>query len=237
MNFREMIKKYMNTSEKDTNVAQNKQNSTPNDQSTEPAPARGCTKDYIVVGFKCYNLDILSDIQKIPARTGSNAYYVLQRTATKHKKSGNLPLAIACLRKSNELSDYLQAKDPRRHAPLLQKDYIRLVKYIELLGDHALAEQELSNLYNKHPEFADKRFSNLVGIRSCLARAREHKTDFVLISTNKKCPICSKYNQKVYSISGKSKKYPALPAEIKRQGGLCPNCIIGMNPYYESINN
>ena len=237
MNFREIIKKYMNMLAKEMNIAPNNQIFTSNNQSAQPTPAKVYTQDYIVVGFKRYNLNILSDIQMIPPHTDSNAYYVLQRTATKHKKAGNLPLAIACLRKSNELSDYMQTKDPRRQAPLLQKEYLRLVTYIELSGDHALAELELSNLYARHPEFADKRFSNLVGIHSCLAKAREHKTDFVLISTNNKCPICSKYNQKIYSISGKSKKYPALPTDIKRQGGLCPNCNVGMIPYYDGINS
>ena len=108
---------------------------------------------------KNYDMDSLDGINSIPVpaknyNTGDPTkdciYYVLQRKATEHKKNGRMDLAIACLRKSNELSDY----EPR--PLLLEKEYLRLIKYISQTGDFALAEQEEQKIYERHPEFKDR---------------------------------------------------------------------------------
>lgn len=186
-----------------------------------------------------YDMDTLEGINAIPVpaknyNTGNDLqdciYYVLQRKATEHKKAGRMDCAIACLRKSNELSDY-------EDRPLLtQKEYLRLVKYIELSGNLALAQEELNRIYHKHPEFLDRRISNLIRIKSALKHNKERKNDLLLITTNCKCPICSQYDHKIYSISGKSRKYPKLPSEIKSKGGFCPDCFIGISSFFEDIN-
>ena len=41
----------------------------------------------------------------------------------------------------------------------------------------------------------------------------------------------------MYSISGKSKKYPKLPSVISREGGACPNCSVSVNTYFDGIIN
>ena len=79
--------------------------------------------------------------------------------------------AIACLRKSNALSDY------EKRPLLTSKEYLRLVKYIESTGDMELAKKELENIYQKHPEFSDKRFSNLLRIKESLAKNKKYKND------------------------------------------------------------
>ncbi len=183
-----------------------------------------------------YDMDTLEGINAIPVpardyNTGNPAkdciYYLLQRKATEHKKNGNMELAIACLRKSNALSDY------ERQPLLTQKDYFRLVKYIKLTGNTELAYIEEQKIYERHPEFKDKRLANIVRIKECIKKAKEIKSDFVLVSTNNHCPICSKYNLKIFSISGKSEKYTKLPKEIISDGGFCPNCILGLSIYFE----
>lgn len=183
-----------------------------------------------------YDMDSLEGINSIPVpaknyHTGDPTkdciYYILQKKATEHKKAGRMDLAIACLRKSNQLSDY----EPR---PLLmQKEYIRLVKYIEITGDYKLAQKELEYIFLKHPEFLDHRISNLIRIKETLSKNKKCKNDFVLISTNRHCPFCKDYNMKIFSISGKNKKYPKLPIEISKNGGFCPNCILSISSYFE----
>lgn len=187
-----------------------------------------------------YDMDTLEGINAIPVpaknyHTGTDTkdciYYLLQRKATEHKKAGRMDCAIACLKKSNELSDY-------ENRPLLtEKEYLRLIKYIELTGNHDFAEQELNEIYRKHPDFKDKRVSNLVRIKNALSECKKQNIDCVTISTNSSCPICSKYNSKVFSISGKTKKYPKLPSKISKNGGFCPNCILGIYPYFDGINS
>lgn len=186
-----------------------------------------------------YDMDTLQGINSIPVparnyNTGNDLqdciYYLLQRKATEHKKAGRMDCAIACLRKSNELSDY------EKRPLLTEKEYLRLIKYIELTDNYELAGQELDKIYHRHPEFKDKRISNLVRIKATLNQCKKWKNDCVLVSTNKHCPICSKYNLKVFSISGKSRKYPKLPHEISKLGGFCPKCYLGISSHFDGIN-
>ena len=68
-------------------------------------------------------------------------------------------LAIACLRKSNELSYH---EDP----PLLmESDYLRLVKYLRFVEVDEGAMRAEKAKYARYPEFADRRLSNLPKIR------------------------------------------------------------------------
>lgn len=185
-------------------------------------------------------MDTLDGINAIPVpaknyNTGNDTkdyiYYVLQRKATEHKRNGNLDLAIACLRKSNQLSDY------EKRPLLTQKEYLRLVKYIEYSGNKELAQVELEKIYRKHPEFLDKRISNLPRIQEALEKNKEYKNDYVMITTNSTCPICSKYNYKIFSISAKGKKYPKLPIEFEKEGGFCPNCFVGISIFLDGISS
>lgn len=181
-----------------------------------------------------YDMDSLYGIQSIPVpaqnyNTGNPTkdciYYVLQRKATEHKKNGHMDLAIACLRKSNELSDY-------ENRPLLmQKDYFRLVKYLEYDGQYTEAAHEAEKIFERHPEFLDRRIANFPRIKNALNKCKNWHVDLVLITTNNSCPICSKSNHKIYSISGKNSEYPKLPEIIKKDGGFCPNCYISIDPY------
>ena len=203
--------------------------------------ANGRRSSYTEILYKrpqdpIYDMDTLDGINRIPVPAENYHHgdwkldridYLLQRKATEHKRNGRMDLAIACLRKSNELSDY-------EERPFLgEKEYMRLYKYIKSTGDEAAAEAELAAIRQKHPEFWDKRFSNLPRIQSQLKKNAEQGEDLVFISTNSTCPICSPYNRKIFSISGRSKGYPPLPKEISRNGGFCPNCIIGITAQFQ----
>ena len=186
-----------------------------------------------------YDMDSIEGINSIPVpaknyTTGDPTkdciYYLLQRKATEHKKNGRMDLAIACLRKSNELSDY------ETKPLLLEKEYLRLVKYILQTGDISLAEKKEEYIYKRHPEFKDRRISNLSRIKECIKKNKEWKNDLVIVHTNHSCPICGKYNNKIYSISGKDRSYPKLPPEIIQIGGFCKTCHLGMTSYFEDIS-
>lgn len=185
-------------------------------KSSEPNYSYLTNKDF-------YNMNTVAGIEAIPIPAKDNTYYVLQRKATEHKKNGKMDEAIACLRKSNALSDH--AARPL----LLEKDYLRLVKYLKAAGRHDEAEITEKQIYARHPEFADKRISNKRRIHETLDKCKKYNEDLVYITTNNTCPICSKYNRKVYSISGNSRKYPALPSEFVTAGGYCKECIVGIS--------
>lgn len=84
------------------------------------------------------------------ASPANNIEYILQRKATEHKKNGRMDLAIACLRKSNEIM-------PHSNFSWKADDYLRLVKYLEHNGQHEEARLEeikimkmYDNIMQKH---------------------------------------------------------------------------------------
>lgn len=156
---------------------------------------------------------------------GVPLYYFLQRQATQYKKNDSLDLAIACLRKSNEISDTYE------HPPLLEKDYLRLPKYIKLTGNLDLAKFEEKQIYIKHPEFTNKCISNKKRINDIIEKASNFNEDFIYVSSFKSCNICGKYDGQIYSISGKSKTYKKLPSELL-SGGNCKEHIIGYSIHF-----
>lgn len=173
--------------------------------------------------IKSSNIKNINDIAKININDtidGIPSYYALQRLATSFKRNKEMDLAIACLKHSNQLSDMYD------RPPLLEKDYLRLIKFLQQSNDYETAEIEFNNICIKHPEFADKRISNLARINEQLNKAKEFKYDTVFLTTNSTCPICSKYNNQRFSIKGK--KYPKLPPEIVKNGGFDKDCIIGL---------
>ncbi len=173
--------------------------------------------------IKSSNIKNIDDIIKISIKDtidGSPSYYALQRLATTFKKNKEMNLAIACLKRSNELSDMYD------RPPLLEKDYLRLIKFLQQNNEFETAEIEFNNICNNHPEFTDKRISNLSRISEQLKKAEEWNCDTVFLKTNNTCPICSKYNHKKFSIKGS--KYPKLPSEIIKDGGFDKNCSISI---------
>ena len=161
--------------------------------------------------IKSSNIKNINDIVKININDtidGIPSYYALQRLATSFKRNKEMDLAMY------------------DRPPLLEKDYLRLIKFLQQSNDYETAEIEFNNICIKHPEFADKRISNLARINEQLNKAKEFKYDTVFLTTNSTCPICSKYNNQRFSIKGK--KYPKLPPEIVKNGGFDKDCIIGL---------
>lgn len=178
-----------------------------------------------------YDLSTIEGINSIPipkyptfggvASPTENIEYILQRKATEYKKKGQMNLAIACLRKSNELMPY-------SNFSYQAKDYLRLVKYIRLTGDNEAADREEERIRLEHPELFDFRIRNKMRVLESINKAPKYKCDLIFVTSNSTCPICKKYNRKTYSISGKSKGYPVFPKELL-EGGTCTKCHIGFS--------
>lgn len=189
-------------------------------------------------GSKTYDLDSLNGINSIPLDASSimyngystPMYYVLQRKATEHKQNGNMDLAIACLRKSNEISDTFD------RIPLLEEDYLRLVKYLEKSGDFELAESEKEKIYHNHPEFLDKSITSARLIKETVERAKQQNQDLIILSASKNCPFCQNYNKQIYSISGRNSTYFMLPDNILN-GGVCKDHVVSATIYFSNLNS
>ena len=188
-----------------------------------------------------YDMNSLEGIRAIPVpaknySTGNPTedciYYILQKKATEHKKNNRLDLAIECLRKSNELSDY-------EDRPLLtETQYKRLLKFLEKAGRSDEIPLEEEKMKKLHPDFFGLPAPNK-NLEECKKNilSWESKHDCVLVSTKSTCKFCSKFNGKIFSIWGKSKEFSILPSDIQRS--RCPecDCVIGYSVYFPDILN
>ena len=75
---------------------------------------------------------------------------------------------------------------------------------------------------------------------SILNVAKEYKKDLVIMSEHKSaCPVCQKYEGKIYSISGDDKRYPKLntiPGFNKGYNNIHPRCRHRISVYIEKYN-
>lgn len=74
-----------------------------------------------------------------------NIEYLLHRKASVHSKNGHMDLAIACLRKANEIFPY-------SNFSWTPADYLRVVSYLEKAGLQDEATQEEKIIREKFPE-------------------------------------------------------------------------------------
>jgi hypothetical protein len=165
--------------------------------------------------------------QKLDTDMLDSIEYVLQRKATEHKKNEKLDLAIACLRKSNELMPYV-------HTMYGEKEYMRLVEYLKMDRQFDEARIAEADLREKHPEIFNFDIVKLKNFNETLKRCKEFKTDLVECTTHElTCEICSKYQGRIFSTSGKDKRFPKLPDEVYKFGGFHEGCRHSFYAYFE----
>lgn len=162
--------------------------------------------------FKCdakyYKLDTLDQIESIPVPNKkfdhtcdfkNSIEYVLQRKATEYKRQGNLDLAIACLRKSNEIMPY----SPMSYA---EKDYMRLINY--------LREAKRFDEAKIESEKISKRFKNQNISKDIYKRETKTASDLSLHTFEVPrgycvCGECAKYHDRIYS-DKKDTRFPSI---------------------------
>ena len=156
----------------------------------------------------------------------NNIEYILQRKATEHKKNGRMDLAIACLRKANEIF-------PHSNFAWSEKDYMRLVEYLKAdrqFDEARKEEQKIKELFAKF----DKEWEEY---DAKINREVYGNTD--IVSTNETyfvCDECAKYTKRYFSISGNSKKYPKLPEYLLHKSEEHKYCSITLYPVLDDIS-
>ncbi len=181
-----------------------------------------------------YDFNSLEGINSIPVPcrevnggsfTGRVEYYLRGRCFAQHWDAGRTDLALACLRKANELmyiSDMIWKRD----------DFMRIVYYLRKAGkyDEADAEQKKIDAY----------FDNKNEIRDSFAErlksAKELKTDLVEItSSGVCCSECAKYRNRIYSITGKDKRFPTLPSQFEPKTFSYNHVCLSMWPFVYNV--
>lgn len=179
-----------------------------------------------------YDFSTVAGISKIPVpkkkcteepfSAAATIEAVLNKEATQHKRNGNMELAIACLRKANEIMPY-------SYYSYQEKDYLRLAEYLKQnrqFDEARECEKEIKEFFAKKPP------------RSIILGERFDDSD-LLISNDSKfvCSECAKYTRRVFSEFGRDKRYPILPEYFKQNLPEHRRCIIRLFPFMEGVNS
>ena len=187
---------------------------------------------------KLYKYDTLEHIVSIPVPAEpfklkcdftQSVEYVLQRKATEHKRNGNIDLAIACLRKSNEIMPY---------SPMLysEKDYLRLVKYLRLakrFDEARIEEEKILGYTTDVKKEIDSQIMN---------RAKESATTWgdkplVIVSREHRlCSECAKYHDRIYSVNGKDSRFPNYDLFEKYINSKTCDCHLPSFPFISGVS-
>ena len=187
---------------------------------------------------KRYDLNTVEGIEAIPVKSFKYdphdgvkyAYYdieyVLQRKATEHKKNGRMDLAIACLRKSNQIM-------PLASMAYTEKDYLRLVKYLRLDKQFEEADRVEKELLGENSQITAEAVSTRANTNMIKA-AQNSGSDLVSVVCNcYHCAMCSAYGNRVYSVNGKDKRFPKMPDYVKNNQN---HCQMSIYPFMYGLN-
>lgn len=137
--------------------------------------------------------------------------YVLRMHAGFLWNDGDYQLSMACLEKSCQLMTYSTLGWER-------KDFYRVVNYYIELGRFKKAKEwkDWIDAHTESPEdYAKDAFART--LESC----RKLGTDLIEVGDSSACcEICAKYRRRIYSLSGKSWKFPKFPDDFHFQCGL-----------------
>lgn len=152
---------------------------------------------------------------KVSEELGVTGYleYVLKMRASGYKNDGNDALCYACL----GVSTYLMANSERDWN---YEDFFRIVEWLERDGDYESADNWRQWIAENVPTPGDRvkaHFQKALNVCELL------ETDLIeLLWEYGQCGTVSKYQGRVYSISGKDKRFPLLPDFIKQNGAVVP---------------
>lgn len=186
-----------------------------------------------------YDLSTIAAISQIPEQKdlphppGDSAtgeiYYYLRYKAHVYEHSGEIALAIACMRKSISL---MRVKYGEWYG---YNESQSLVYLLARNGYTEEAKAEQENLDAHYTSSMDR--MRLTNFNSVLKTANEIGTDLLFMHVlGSTCPECAKYHGRVYSISGTSKIFPPLPEIVKKIGAIHPGCHHSFSPYTQNVS-
>lgn len=117
-----------------------------------------------------------------------------------------------------------------------RRDYMMLIERLWKNGLIAEADQ-LENKMNNEVIVFDRCKVYTKKLKETLNTAKELKTDLVVPSHHSDtCKECSILQDRVYSISGKSRKYPTLPKQVFEYGNFHKGCRHSFFAFHENIS-
>lgn len=179
------------------------------------------------------SIPVKADLPKLPGSgvTGDVDYYLRYKSA-EHEKLGNLELAILCLKKSNDIRML-------KHNGYSIDTYYTLVRLLARSGYVNEAKREKEKIDRFFDFYSDKNLEICKRkVDSIRKQASELNTDLIIMSVHGcACPLCAKYQGRVFSISGNSELFPKAPDEFFLYGCMHPGCGHIFSPYIHGVDN
>lgn len=196
-----------------------------------------------------YDLNSADGIRSIPERSDpvrpSFAYndgfkdytydidYYLRVKSRQFEESGDIHLAVLCLKKSNAIR-MLSRRGYRRD------DYYALVELLAENGFIAEAEDEKRKIdvFFGKDDVDSIVVSEPIVIKQIYDDMRRSNTDLVIMSVHgASCSDCAKYQGRVFSVTGKNSLFPKLPSSVSLYRGIHPGCGHTFSAYIHGITN
>lgn len=187
---------------------------------------------FIVSDGISYNLECKDSIAKIMTPTFCNSNgdtvgsldYILRMCASNLRNEGKNELSICVLQKAIEIMPY---------SGLIWKtdDYLRIVSWLYEDGRFEDGDRYKKYILN------NKKFKNadISYFAKEKFRTLTTQTDLIAFCSYSGCicETCAKYAGRVYSVSGKDKRFPKLPPHLKECGCFHVGCNSGASKYWE----
>jgi len=187
---------------------------------------------------KRFDLNSIRGINAIPVKeyhyldeiTG-RIDYVLRMKAGVHATNKRMDLAIACLRKAQEIM-------PKSPVGFWQeRDYMRLVSYLIQDGQFDEARAEWNRILNGERGIITDRELHNIAFDKNIDSVKELGADLVRMSESyPTCAECSKYQGRVYSLSGKDRRFPKLPEQFIVNHGVHDGCRHSIGLYWDGVS-
>lgn len=177
-------------------------------------------------GIQAITLQAVQPWIKSAPGVPSHPVEILSKQASAYQKD-HLELAIECLRKANELR-------PDCGIVYSEDSYLRLVRYLckaERFEEADREQQKIQAMFHGPTAPYSHEALSHAALERSFARARELDTDLVEISwINACCEVCGKYRGRIFSISGRDRRFPKFPADF------CLNCGLSVFPIIEGVS-
>lgn len=157
----------------------------------------------------------------------------LRRIGNDFEKGNNPAMAIACLKKSNEIR--MTCREGHN-----KDEYYSLVRMLARLGFVAEAQKaktDIDTYFSACGSDNDFYRSSEILIKETLHSANYHHTDLVIMDVmGAACPKCAKYQGRVFSLYGRDTRFPRVPPEFWVYGRIHPGCSHTFWPFIYGVS-
>ena len=179
---------------------------------------------YYVIEGNFYDTYSLEDVKSIPIPVFNESYgtpvynleYLLKMRASEEREKENYELSYDLMYKTIECMKASRIMYGK-------KEYLQFIMWLYKDGRIEEAAMLEKRLRREEPEVFDINLFHKNHFLSAIKQCKDFDTDYIYCGGHTcTCSECAKYQNRVYSISGKDSAYPKLPDFVYEYGGFHP---------------